>query len=174
MYESQNQLQQFIDDARAHKNLNKKMYFGIISDEIADFIKQKTGIDVHNYNAVLRADSILKIFDSHGNEIRETQRGQRAITDNDIMLLPKLFGEIDYAEYQGKYNGMQGSNDFINVKSHLEPSITIGLVVQNKQLDIRVQTMYATKKRKQRRCGKYCYQTALACNVQDGQRKRFL
>ena len=174
VYESQKQLQQFIDDARAHKNLNKKMYFGIISDEIADFIKQKTGIDVHNYNAVLRADSILKIFDSHGNEIRETQRGQRAITDNDIMLLPKLFGEIDYAEYQGKYNGMQGSNDFINVKSHLEPSITIGLVVQNKQLDIRVQTMYATKKRKQRRCGKYCYQTALACNVQDGQRKRFL
>ena len=41
---------------------------------------------------------------------------------------------------------MQGSNDFINVKSHLYPSITIGLVVQNKQLDIRVQTMYATKK----------------------------
>ena len=146
VYESQNQLQQFIDDARAHKNLSQKMYFGIINDETANFIFQKTNIDVHNYNAVLRADSILKIFDSHGNEIKETQRGQRAISDKDILLLPELFGEIDYAEYQGKYQGMQGSNDFINVKSHLYPSITIGLVVQNKQLDIRVQTMYATKK----------------------------
>ena len=146
VYESQNQLQQFIDDAMAHKNLSQKMYFGIINDETANFIFQKTNIDVHNYNAVLRADSILKIFDSHGNEIKETQRGQRAISDKDILLLPELFGEIDYAEYQGKYQGMQGSNDFINVKSHLYPSITIGLVVQNKQLDIRVQTMYATKK----------------------------
>ena len=146
VYKSQDQLQQFIDDARAHKNLSQKMYFGIINDETANFIFQKTNIDVHNYNAVLRADSILKIFDSHGNEIKETQRGQRAISDKDILLLPELFGEIDYAEYQGKYQGMQGSNDFINVKSHLYPSITIGLVVQNKQLDIRVQTMYATKK----------------------------
>lgn len=146
IYQSQEQLQKFIDDARAHKNLNQKMYFGIISDNTAEFILEKTGVDVHNYNAVLRADSILKIFDSHGNEMRETQRGQRAIKDDDILLLPQLFGEIDFAEYKGKYTKMQGNNDFINVRSSVEPSITIGLIVQDKQLDIRVQTMYATKK----------------------------
>lgn len=55
----------------------------------------------------MRADSILKIFDSHGNEIKETQRGQRAITDNDILLFPKLFGKIDFVEYAGKYTKMQ-------------------------------------------------------------------
>lgn len=146
IYQSQEQLQKFIDDARAHKNLNQKMYFGIISDNTSEFILEKTGVDVHNYNAVLRADSILKIFDSHGNEMRETQRGQRAIKDDDILLLPQLFGEIDFAEYKGKYTKMQGNNDFINVRSSVEPSITIGLIVQDKQLDIRVQTMYATKK----------------------------
>lgn len=61
-------------------------------------------------------------------------------------MLPQLFGEIDFAEYQGKYTKMHGNNDFINIRSSIEPTITIGLVVQNKQLDIRVQTMYATKK----------------------------
>ncbi len=146
VYQSQSQLQNFINDARAHKNLNKKMYFGIINDNTADFILNKTGVDVHNYNAVSRADSILKLFDSHGNEINEAQRGQRAINDQDILMLPQLFGEIDFAEHKGKYTKMQGNNDFINVRSSVEPSITIGLVVQNKQLDIRVQTMYATKK----------------------------
>lgn len=146
IYKSKAQLQQFINDARNHKNLSKKMYFGIINDKAADFIYKKTNVDVHDYNAVLRADSILKIFDSHGNEINEKMRGQRAIKDEDIILLPQLFGEIDFAEYQGKYTKMHGNNDFINIRSSIEPTITIGLVVQNKQLDIRVQTMYATKK----------------------------
>lgn len=146
IYNSQSQLQQFIDDARNHQNLSKKMYFGIINDNTADFIYEQTGVDVHNYNAVLRADSILKIFDSHGNEIHEAMRGQRAIKDEDIILLPELFGEIDFAEYQGKYTKMHGNNDFINIRSSIEPTITIGLVVQDKQLDIRVHTMYATKK----------------------------
>ncbi len=145
IYKSQQQLQEFINNAREHKNLSKKMYFGIISDDIAKFIYEETGVDVHNFNAVLRADNILKIFDRHGNETKEAERGQRAITDEDILLLPKLFGEIDYAKYEGKYTKMQGNNDFINVKSSIEPSITIGLIVQNKQLDIRVQTMYSKK-----------------------------
>lgn len=146
IYKSQQQLQEFINNAREHKNLSKKMYFGIISDDIAKFIYEETGVDVHNFNAVLRADNILKIFDRHGNETKEAERGQRAITDEDILLLPKLFGEIDYAKYEGKYTKMQGNNDFINVKSSIEPSITIGLIVQNKQLDIRVQTMYSKKR----------------------------
>ena len=122
------------------------MYFGIINEKTANFILNETGIDVHNYNAVLRADSILKIFDSHGNNIKELNWGQRAIEDADILMLSKLFEKINYAKYAGKYTKMQGNNDFINVKSSIDPSITIGLIVQNKQLDIRIHTMYATKK----------------------------
>ncbi len=61
-------------------------------------------------------------------------------------MLSKLFEKINYAKYAGKYTKMQGNNDFINVKSSIDPSITIGLIVQNKQLDIRIHTMYATKK----------------------------
>lgn len=147
LYHSKEQLQKFVNDARQHKNLNKKMYFGVISNEMAEYIKNKTGVDVKGYNVALRADNILKIFNSHGNETFELSRGQRAITDEDILKLPQLLNNIDYAEYAGKYNGMQNSNnDFINLKSSKDDTITIGAFKQKKYLDLRIHTMYAKNK----------------------------
>lgn len=147
LYHSKEQLQKFVDDARQHKNLNKKMYFGVISNEMAEYIKNETGVDVKGYNVALRADNILKIFNSHGSETFELSRGQRAITDEDILKLPQLLNNIDYAEYAGKYNGMQNSNnDFINLKSNKDDTITIGAFKQKKYLDLRIHTMYAKNK----------------------------
>lgn len=147
LYHSKEQLQKFVNDARQHKNLNKKMYFGVIPNEMADYIKNETGVDVKGYNVALRADNILKIFNSHGNETFELSRGQRAITDEDILKLPQLLNNIDYAEYAGKYNGMQNSNnDFINLKSSKDDTITIGAFKQKKYLDLRIHTMYAKNK----------------------------
>ena len=147
VYESQNQLQQFIDDARAHKTLNKKIYFGIIGDETADFIKQNTGVDVSNCNVSLRADSIIKIFNDHGTELTELPRGQRPITDQDILKLPQLLGSIDYAINAGVYTGMgkDGNSVFLNLRSNLDDSITIGAFKQGKYLDLRIHTMYAKR-----------------------------
>lgn len=147
VYESQNQLQQFIDDARAHKNLNKKIYFGIIGDETADFIKQNTGVDVSNCNVSLRADNIIKIFNDHGTELTELPRGQRPITDQDILKLPQLLGSIDYAVNAGVYTGMgkDGNSVFLNLRSNLDDSITIGAFKQGKHLDLRIHTMYAKR-----------------------------
>lgn len=147
LYHSKEQLQKFVDDARQHKNLSKKMYFGVISNEMAEYIKNETGVDVKGYNVALRADNILKIFNSHGSETFELSRGQRAITDEDILKLPQLLNNIDYAEYAGKYNGMQNSNnDFINLKSNKDDTITIGAFKQKKYLDLRIHTMYAKNK----------------------------
>lgn len=147
LYHSKEQLQKFVNDARQHKNLNKKMYFGVISNEMAEYIKNETGVDVKGYNVALRADNILKIFNSHGNETFELSRGQRAITDEDILKLPQLLNNIDYAEYAGKDNGMQNSNnDFINLKSSKDDTITIGAFKQKKYLDLRIHTMYAKNK----------------------------
>ena len=81
------------------------------------------------------------------NETFELSRGQRAITDEDILKLPQLLNNIEYAEYAGKYNGMQNSNnDFINLKSSKDDTITIGAFKQKKYLDLRIHTMYAKNK----------------------------
>lgn len=147
IYESQEQLQNFIDDARAHKNLNQKMYFGIVPNDMAEFIENETGVDVSNCNISLRADSIIKIFNDHGSELTELPRGQRPITDQDILNLPLLIESIDSAENAGEYTGMNNNGDFINLKSRFDNSVTIGAFKQGKYLDLRIHTMYAKNKK---------------------------
>lgn len=147
IYQSQEQLQKFIDDARAHENLNQKMYFGVVPDDMAEFIENETGVDVSNCNVSLRADSIVKIFNDHGSELTELPRGQRPITDEDILNLPLLISSIDSAENAGEYTGMNNNGDFINLKSSLNDSVTIGAFKQGKYLDLRIHTMYAKNKK---------------------------
>lgn len=63
---------------------NKKIFFGMISDEVAHEIYNKIGINVQNYNLSLKADNVKKIFKDHGNIEREFLRGQEAITKDDF------------------------------------------------------------------------------------------
>ena len=66
VYESEQQLRKFIDDARKGVNLSNKMYFGSIPKNLANRIKKDTGVDVENYNCTLRASEIRKIYSDHG------------------------------------------------------------------------------------------------------------
>lgn len=96
IYVSDNQLSDFVDKALASENLNQKLYFGIIDDKLANRIYSDTNVNVEGFNVVLRASEIRKILlYSHGNEVKETSRGQRAITKKDIMLIPKIISEPD-------------------------------------------------------------------------------
>ena len=81
---------------------------------------------VKKLNYIIQKNSYKNLLTMQSNEIFELSRGQRAITDEDILKLPQLLNNIDYAEYAGKYNGMQNSNnDFINLKSSKDDTITI-------------------------------------------------
>ena len=50
VYENEQQLRQFIEDAINKRNLNKKMYFGTVSKRLADSIMRVKDIDLYNYN----------------------------------------------------------------------------------------------------------------------------
>lgn len=148
IYKSKAQLQQFINDAKNHENLNQKMYFGIASNELVSEIKKVANIDVSGCNLTLRADNILKIFKSHGEVRGEQLRGQRAITDDDILKLPDLLGDISSVDYAGEYvDESKKSTPFVNMKSNIDNSITIGAFKQGKYLDLRIHTMFAHKKK---------------------------
>ena len=102
---------------------------------------------VKKLNYIIQKNSYKNLLTMQGNETFELSRGQRTITDEDILKLPQLLNNIDYAEYAGKYNGMQNSNnDFINLKSSKDDAITIGAFKQKKYLDLRIHTMYAKNK----------------------------
>ena len=143
VYENQAQLEQFIDDALNKKNLDKKMYFGSVPLALAERVMQETGVDVDGYNCTLRAKEIRKILlYSHGNEAVEALRGQRAITKEDIVLIPEIIQNPDQITlspdlYEGK--------PAIHFVKTINGKTTVVAYVSKKHLDLTVQTMYAGK-----------------------------
>ncbi len=91
VYESDTQLDQFIDDALNKRNLDKKMYFGRVPFDLAQRVMDETGMDIDGYNCTIQAQEIRKILvHSHGDEAFERARGQRAITKEDIKNIPEV------------------------------------------------------------------------------------
>lgn len=85
----------FVRNARKKKGGPERLYLGTIPDTAAQLIRSSTGIDVTGYTAILPGDSVQHIFKNHGNDATENQRGQRAVTENDIALIPQVLSEPD-------------------------------------------------------------------------------
>ncbi|MBO5462184.1 MAG: hypothetical protein J6A49_02615 [Clostridia bacterium] len=139
IYENDNQFRSFIKEALEDERLNKKLYFGAVPTELATLIESKTGINVEGFNCSLSAYEIRKIFKDHGNEKTEALRGQRAITENDIINIPIVIQApesivLSSKQYMGK--------PVINMSKNINGKMTIAAVVSDKHLDLFVQTAY--------------------------------
>lgn len=138
LYENNTQFKKFIDDS-LNNNSSKKIYFGKISNDLADEIKRSTGIDVNGYNCSLSGNEIRKIINSHGNSSKEALRGQRAINANDILNIPYVILSSDEIYLSDRlYNG----KPVINFVSYNNEKFTVSAVVSDKHLDLFVQTAY--------------------------------
>ncbi len=142
IYENEEQLRQFIRDAVKGMNLDKKIYFGFVSEELALRIKQETGIDVNKYNCTLRASEVRKILKDHGNEDTESLRGQRAITEDDFVMIPQIIQEPDQIILSDE---LFEGKPVINFVKTINGKTTIAAYVSAKHLDLTVQTMYSGK-----------------------------
>lgn len=145
VYENDQQLSQFIDDALAKKNLDKKIYFGTIPSSLSHRVFQETGIDINGYNCTIQAQEIRKILlHSHGNEQFENARGQRVITKLDIMSIPQVIESPDRVvlsprTYEGK--------PVIQFIKTIDGKTTVVSYVSKKHHDLAVQTMYTSIKK---------------------------
>lgn len=144
IYQSSNQLLDFIKDAKAGKLGAKKIYFGKVSAELAARVKATTGVEIEGYNCTLGAYEVSKIFAKHGNETKESDRGQRALTENDLLEIPVIISEAEEIKLSGTWNG----KPVIDFKKINGGKITVSAYVSDKHIDLRVQTMYASKKYK--------------------------
>jgi len=140
LYDNDTQFADFIRQSRLNNGFNKKIYFGAVPHDLAVLIKSKTGIDVENFNCSLSAYEIRKIFKDHGDEKKEAPRGQRAITESDIVDIPKVIQsplEIKLSPklYEGK--------PVIEFTKQIDGSrFTVDAVVSDKHLDLFVQTAF--------------------------------
>lgn len=85
----------FVRNALKKKGGPERLYLGTIPDTAAQLIRDSTGIDVTGYTAILPGDSVQHIFKNHGNAETENQRGQRAVTEDDIALIPQVLSSPD-------------------------------------------------------------------------------
>ena len=145
IYENDRQLSVFVDNAIAGRNLNQKMYFGIVDQELANRIYNDTSVNVEGFNVVLRASEIRKILlHSHGNEAKENSRGQRAITKQDILLIPKIIAEPDKIINAGH---TKSNKPAIAFEKTIKGKTTVLSYVSDKHMDLTVQTMYSGKEK---------------------------
>lgn len=149
VYENDEQAKIFCEKALKDNSFKKKLYFSAITEDTARKIKQKTGVDVSDLNCCIRADEIRKILkNSHGNEKKENLRGQRAITIDDILLIPNVIQNADTVrrsetDYEGK--------PVIEFVKEIDGKTTVISYVSRKHKDLTVQTIYAGVKGKKNR-----------------------
>lgn len=140
VYSSEAQLREFIKDARAGRIGGRKMYFGMVPQNLAQKIMSETGINVDGYNCSLSAYEIQKIFKDHGNAATERLRGQRAVTEDDVAAIPEILQDADTIVLSDKkYNGKPA----IQFTKNGNGRVNLVAVVSDKHLDLFVQTMYA-------------------------------
>lgn len=85
----------FVRNALRKKGGPERLYMGTIPDSAANTIRDATGVDVSGYTAILPGDSVQHIFKNHGADATERTRGQRAVTENDISLIPRVLSDPD-------------------------------------------------------------------------------
>ena len=145
VYESDAQLEQFIDDALNSSTSNQKMYFGKIGADLAARVFEETGIDIEGYNCTLRANEVKKILkNSHGDEQVEAMRGQRAVTKEDLMRIPNIIQSPDTIRLDKKL--FEGKPVLLFSKTDNGRTTVVSYVSQRHQ-DLTTQTVYISTKK---------------------------
>lgn len=142
IYENQKQLEQFIEDALKGTVNGKKIYFGSIPSDLAQRVKQETGVDIDGYNCSISAYEIQKIIKDHGSDATEAPRGQRPITPRDICNIPEIIQSPDLIKLAPNlYNG----RPVIHFVKTIDGKMTVVAYTSKRHMDLTVQTMYAGK-----------------------------
>ena len=139
IYQDQKQLKEFVKKAKTRENAGKKLYFGMVPEKTASMVKQRLALDIKNFNCALYSDNVKKIFKDHGNESKESLRGQRAVTVEDFYKIPEIVSEPDRIESGGQYKGHP-------VIHFAKDGVTVVGVIAEGALDLYPQTMYISKK----------------------------
>jgi phage-Barnase-EndoU-ColicinE5/D-RelE like nuclease3 len=82
---------------------NQRGFFdmGELSQEQADRLKEQTGMDFSDFKRIIDSYSLKHILKNHGNEAKEKQRGQLAITAEDLKKIPELLENPDDSMLDG-------------------------------------------------------------------------
>jgi len=143
VYSNLEQFKEFVNRVLGNVDIEKKMYFGKIPENVASRILHDTGIDVSDLNVSLKGYEIRKILlNSHGDKRAENLRGQEPVNVNDLLNIPSIITQPDRIsltekQYEGKPALLFEKN--INGKNY------VLTYVSRKHHDLAIQTMYKNR-----------------------------
>lgn len=98
---NENDILKFVDNSKKFPS-NARLYLSKVSNRVSDFINNKLGININNYNISLKTDDVRKIFKDHGTEKTEIPRGQVPITNEDFKNIPNIINNPDCISKSGE------------------------------------------------------------------------
>ena len=140
LYNSKEQLMDFLNTSLSDKTYSKKMYFGMTSDDVSNEVQNRFGIDIHDFNLSLGGNEIRKIMKKHGNAESENLSGQREVTKEDFYQIPFVISKPTNIMAGGEYEGKP-------CLIFKRDGYSVVGVVSDKHIDLFVQTMYIKKNR---------------------------
>lgn len=106
-------IEQVISTATKNGNEHLRAEVGKVSDWLAKAAK-KAGLDIEGFTHTLDTSAIRHVRKKHGDTASEAARGQIAITDDDMKLIPDIVSSPDKV-YFGTKN-VQGKDQIIYMK----------------------------------------------------------
>lgn len=126
-----------------------KLYsdIGVIHPDVAAKAKESIGLDISGWRHSVDESGIRHTFKQHGNETTESKRGQRAVTKEDILLLPIIISSFDSIEYAGLSD--MGNETFL-IKKEIGDEIFTVQEVRKKHRKLTMKTMWIRRKSKKK------------------------
>jgi len=108
-------------------NTQKVEELGVISSELAQKIKEETGLDLENYTISIDNYGIRHAVEKHGNPKTETPRGQVAISKEDFL---KILEVVQNADEITKKGTNRTGQDIILFKKRFKEFFTVAKAVR--------------------------------------------
>jgi hypothetical protein len=135
-------LAQKIIDKEIPANEKHAVRYSIVGDAEAEKIKLATGFDVKGYKHTIDSFGIRHAISQHGDEKKESKRGQIAITTHDISKIPEIIISPDSIESAGKD---ASGNDLIRYSKKYDGIIYYVEEIREGRMELVAKTLWKTR-----------------------------
>ncbi len=125
-----------------NNNVVQKIIYRSVSNEEAEKIKEKTGLDLTGYKHEITNTDVKHIFKNHGNKKKEDFRGQIAVTAKEISLIPEITANYDDVILDER---LSEGKKVLLYKKKINDMLIYLETISDKKKELRSKTMYIKK-----------------------------
>ena len=135
---NKNDIVKFAKEIINKKNTYKKLYVGKINENTSNYVKNKLGLNIDNYNVSINKNGIEHSINRHSSK-SEFLRGQIPIKPEDFKNIPLVINESD--KITRGYNTKQNKPS-ITFQKNINGKNVVVTYVSDKHHNLELQTMY--------------------------------